>query len=438
MRLTLRMRLLGTIVGAIVLFFVISVVAARVVLQRDLMALGATQVTDSAGAFGGYWDSRAEQIKLLVSQAAVSQTIRGELQTRNVAALQSELANAARTSGFSFLTIVDAKGNVVARASGLQAGSLASDPRVRRALTGETVSTPAILGRSLLAGEGLAQQAEVSVGTDRAVRGLALVAAAPISDRSERTIGAVYGGVLMNRYYDVVDAATRALGGASALLAGDTIVASTIARPDGTRVADRAVGPAAAVVQTGTPYTGLDTEGGTEYLTHIDPIRDERGQVIGARWYGFPLARIDAIVAHMTRTVLLWGVIAALLALALALPIVERLSKTIAERSSQVRRAAKELGVVVVGSEVAGDHVAMTKAAVERSSALIAELAAQGDPTGKVAELRALSDELQSDVTVIDTLSQEMTSRMKDATNRVAELNDVAAGLNTLVTGEAG
>lgn len=32
--------------------------------------------------------------------------------------------------------------------------------------------------------------------------GLALVVTAPMSDQSERTIGAVYGGVLMNHYYD--------------------------------------------------------------------------------------------------------------------------------------------------------------------------------------------------------------------------------------------
>ena len=38
---------------------------------------------------------------------------------------------------------------------------------------------------------------------------------------------------------------------------------------------------------------------------------------------------------------------------------------------------------------------------------------------------------------VIDTLSQEMSNRMQQAVNRVAELNDVAGGLNKLVTGES-
>jgi len=125
-----------------------------------------------------------------------------------------------------------------------------------------------------------------------------------------------------------------------------------------------------------------------------------------------------------------------IVALALTLPIVERLSNTLAKRSQQVRDAAKELGVVIVGSEVSGDHVSATRASVEKSGVLIAAMAANGESSGKVAELKLLSDELQGDMLVIETLSAEMSERMRQATDRVAELNEVAGGLNQLVTGE--
>jgi methyl-accepting chemotaxis protein len=124
-----------------------------------------------------------------------------------------------------------------------------------------------------------------------------------------------------------------------------------------------------------------------------------------------------------------------IIALAIAVPIVQALSATLAKRSHQVRAAAKELSVVVVGAEVSGDHVAATKAAVERSGTLIAQVAS-GD-LSKVDELRSLNDEVRNDITVIDTLSQEMAARMKQAVDRVEELNDVAGGLNELVTGES-
>jgi sensor histidine kinase regulating citrate/malate metabolism len=438
---SLRVRLLGTIIGAILLFFVISVIAARLVLQRDLVDLGKTQVTNGGGAFGGYWDSRKDQIRLLVAQDALSDALRRAVQSNNVAALQDQLSNVARTSGLSFLTVVDANGTVVARANGPERGSLKNNPIIQRALTGETVSTAALLDPTFLAGEGLAPQAQSDIKdasgkvVEHVDKGLGLVSAAPISDQNERTIGAIYGGILMNHYYDLVDQATRALGGASALLDGDAIVASTIQQPDGTRAVDVVVPEATNVVKTGQAYTGADTQGGTEYLVHIDPVADDQNNVIGARWYGIPMSRINDIINHTTATLVLWGFVAMVIALLIAIPIVTSVSRNLAQRSHQVRDAAKELGVIVVGAEVSGDQVAATKAAVEKSGNVIAQLGA-GDMS-KVGELKSLNDELQSDMIVIDTLSQEMANRMKQAVDRVEELNEVAGGLNQLVTGES-
>jgi hypothetical protein len=133
----------------------------------------------------------------------------------------------------------------------------------------------------------------------------------------------------------------------------------------------------------------------------------------------------------MTETFMLWGLLAMIVALLVAVPIVQRLSKAIAQRSAQVSAAAKELGVTIVGGEVSGDHVSATKAAVERAGQLIAELG----ESGKVAELKAVNEELQGDMIVIDTLSQEMSNRLQQAVQRVNELSDVAAGLDKLVHG---
>jgi Single cache domain 3 len=440
MKMSLRVRLLGTIIGAIVLFFIISVVAARLVLSRDLLEQGKTEVTNGAGAFGGYWDSRKDQIKLLVAQDAVQDALRKNVQTGNSAALQDQLSNIARTSGLSFLTVVDANGNVVARANGPQKGSLKGNPLISRALTGETVSTATLLDATFLGGEGLAPQAQSDIkGADGAVthldKGLSIVSAAPISDANERTIGAIYGGVLMNHYYDLVDQAKHALGGSSAVLEGDAIVASTIDQADGTRTVDVQVVPATDVINNGTAYTGFDTQGGTDYLVHIDPIQDDQNKVIGARWYGFPKKQIDDIINHITLTLLIWGFVAMILALAIAIPIVQAVAKTLTQRSHQVRAAANELGVIIVGSEVSGDHVALTKAAVDKSGTLVDQIAA-GDAS-KISELKAVNEELQSDMIVLDTLSGEMATRMKQAVDQVAELKEVAGGLNELVTGEA-
>ena len=435
---SMRVRLLGTIVGAIVLFFIISLAAARLTLTRDLTEQGRMQVTNGSNAFGGYWDSRKDQIRLLVAQDAVSDALRKSLQTGNTQALQDQLSNIARTSGLSFLTVVDNRGNVVARANGGTGGSVADDKYVQRALNGETVSSAVIMPKNELAGEGLASQVETDVTSGQKTvehvdKGLALVAAAPMSDQNERTLGAIYGGVLMNHFYDLVDQSTHALGGQTAVLDGDATIASTISMPDGTRMIDTKL-DAYQSVRRGTPWIGEDREGDTIYLARLDPITDDQNTVIGARWYGTPMSQITTIINHMTETFTLWGFLAMIVALVVAVPVVQRLSNAIAKRSEQVSAAAKELGVAIVGGEVSGDHVAATKAAVERAGQLIDEIGS-AEAAPKIAELRAVNAELQGDMTVIDTLSQEMSNRLQQAVTRVCELNDVASGLDKLVHG---
>jgi sensor histidine kinase regulating citrate/malate metabolism len=434
---SLRLRLLGTIVGAIVLFFIFSVAAARLTLTRDLMEQGRTEVTNSSNAFSGYWDARKEQIRLLVSQDAVSDALRKNLESGNRQALQEQLSNMARASGLSFLTVVDNSGKVIARANNTEGGSLAQNSYVQRALSGETVSSAAIMPRNELTAEGLASQVDADVKNGNRVvshvdKGLAIVSSAPMSDQNERTLGAIYGGILMNHFYDLVDQSSRALGGQTAVLENDAIVSSTISEPDGTRVIDSQI-PAFAQVKGGAPRIAADSEGGTVYLARLDPITDDQNTVVGARWYGMPMSQITGILNHMTETFVLWGLLAMAIALVVAVPVVQRLSDAISKRSEQVSAAAKELGVAIVGGEVSWDHVASTKAAVERAGELINELSGDASPT--MVELQAVNNELQGDMVVIDTLSQEMSNRLSQAVTRVAELNDVACGLDTLVHG---
>ena len=440
---SLRARLLGTIIGAIVLFFVISVVVARLTLAHDLMDLGRTEVTNGSNAFAGYWDSRKDQIHLLIAQDAVSDALRKDLQTRNTAAMQDQLSNIARTTGLSFLTVVDNNGKVIGRANGGTGGSLRANSYIQRALTGETVSSATLMSPADLAGEGLAPQADADIKDahnktiESVKRGIAIIASAPMSDDNDRTLGAIYGGVLMNHFYDLVDQSTHALGGDTAVLDGDAIISSTISEPDGTRVIDTQVPLYAhSGVNKNKTFVGADDEGGTQYLARLDPITDDQSDVIGARWYGVPMSRITTIINHMTEAFIFWGFVAMAIALALAVPVVQRVSNAISRRSGQVSAAAKELGVTIVGGEVSGDHVAATKAAVERAGQLIGELA-HGGSEPKVAALKAVNDELQGDMIVIDTLSQEMSDRLQQAAARVAELNDVASGLDTLVHGSS-
>ncbi len=435
MKYGLRTRLVGTLIGVVVLTAVIIAIAARTTMDGELNRLARSEA--GAGSLGlrGYWDQRRESVRLLITQVAIQDAIRKAVAKNDKPALGTALEAIAKQGGLSFLTIVDTNGTAIARSGEGAVGTKEASPLLARALDGEILSTAAVLSAAELKGEGLDAQVDQPIKNDD-------------GSANNRTVGAVYGGVLMNHFYDVVDQAQQALGGSTAILLGDAIVASTLSRADGTRLVDQTDVATHDALAAKRETTTIDTLGGTAYLTHVDPILDDQTNVIGARWFGIPKARFDQIQMKTLEAILIWSFVGLAIALAIGIPVVDRLSQHIARRSKQVRDSARELAVVVVGSEVSGDHVAQTRATVERSGDLIMGLAASAEaaernggsvPSRSVAEaahtLADLNAEVLSDVIVIDTLAQEMGARMADAKVRVAELSEVARGLDRLVSG---
>jgi hypothetical protein len=446
MKLGLRTKLVGTLVGAIVISTAISAIAARNTMATDLNKLAAQQVGSGSTGFAGYWDGKRDLVKLMVGQAAINDVIR-----RGTAAhaknLEGTLQGIAHQGGLSFLTIVDAHGVVIARATGGRPGITLASPFVKRALAGETVSTAATIPHDELVPELLEPQIESTTpGREGLTEGLGIVSAVPISDANERTIGAVYGGIVVDHYYDVVDQAAHALGGKAAVIFEGELISSSITRPDGTRLVDDGASEPMKTIKQ--PFYGIDREGGVDYLVRVEPIMNDQMQVVATRWFGVPLSTFTDVQQHTITSLVLWGLLGALIGLAIGLPIIERLGRQLSARSRQVRESAKELSVVIVGSEVSGDHVAQTRAAVERQGELLMQ-AATDVPHGssdrnvltatgvseKILAASALNAEILGDIVVIDTLATEMAERTQQAVARVGELNEVAKGLDELVAG---
>jgi hypothetical protein len=447
MKLGLRTKLVGTLVGAIVISSGISAIAARNTMATDLNRLATQQVASGSTGFAGYWDAKRDSVKLLVTQSAINEAVRRGAAS-HAKTLEATLTGIARQGGLSFLTVVDVRGKVIARANGGKPGAKLASPFVGRALSGETVNTAATLPHDELVPEQLEPQIESTTsGREGLIDGIGIVSATPISDANERTIGAVYGGIVMDHYYDVVDQAAHALGGKAAVIFHGELVSSSISRPDGTRLIDDAASPKVSDVKQ--TFYGVDSEGGVEYLTRVEPILNDRGQVIASRWFGVPLETFTGVQQHTLVSLMLWGLVGILIGLAIAVPVVQRIARQLAARSRQVRASAKELSVVIVGSEVSGDHVAQTRAAVERQGELLMHAATESETfahaVGGVATKHSVAEnvlaasvlnaEILGDVIVIDTLASEMASRTHQAIVRVGELNEVAAGLDELVSG---
>jgi hypothetical protein len=81
-----------------------------------------------------------------------------------------------------------------------------------------------------------------------------------------------------------------------------------------------------------------------------------------------------------------------------------------------------------VGGEVSGDHVSRTRETLEE----IRQLAQQASDA---VHLQSLAGQAVDDVVVIDTLTTELSTRMRDAAVSVERLSAVAEELEALVAG---
>jgi len=96
------------------------------------------------------------------------------------------------------------------------------------------------------------------------------------------------GNYAVNGNYELPDKLYDIFGCTATIFMGDTRVSTNVRRPDDSRaIGTRLEGPARdALFREGKPYRGRALILGIPYLTAYDPIRNERGEVIGALYVG--------------------------------------------------------------------------------------------------------------------------------------------------------
>ncbi len=210
-----------------------------------------------------------------------------------------------------FVTLTDERGMVLVRGRyPYQAGDdQSNDEMVSRAMNGEAVAGAQILSQDRLAREGerLAEQAfMIFAETPRSrprpreseTSGMVLKAAVPIIDREERLHGVLYGGILLNRNYEIVDRIKNNVyrdeqydgkeAGTAAIFQWDVRISTNVKNASGLRaIGTRASGDVyAKVLENGQPYIGRDYVVNADYITAYEPLVDTRGAIIGMLYVG--------------------------------------------------------------------------------------------------------------------------------------------------------
>ena len=225
--------------------------------------------------------------------------------------LKRELERVRIDYGLDVLTVVDRKGIVLTRTRSpyCSLDHKGNDELVRRALGKEIVSSTEIIPQDQLVQEGLdlARQAYMEfVPTpkakgrpeDKETAGMMIKAAVPILDINNEVWGAIYGGNLLNRNYEIVDKIKDVVFRGERYKGKDTGTA-TIFQWDlriSTNVKDqnglRAIGTRVArevydqVLENGRAFIDRAFVVNEWYIAAYEPIRNKKGEIIGILYVG--------------------------------------------------------------------------------------------------------------------------------------------------------
>lgn len=209
-----------------------------------------------------------------------------------------------------FLTLVDTEGKVVMRVvpPHNKGDFLAADPAVARALRGEVVKGFKVYSQDELMreGDGLVERALLKLedtrysrprAKDVESRGLTMICAAPVIDNTQ-IVGVIYGGILLNRNYELVDRIKEIVfrseeykglpTGTATLFLDDCRISTTVRLKNG----NRALGTRASkevsdrVLDNNKPWIGRAFVVSDWFLTAYDPIVDVNGHVAGMLYVG--------------------------------------------------------------------------------------------------------------------------------------------------------
>ncbi|MBI4785876.1 MAG: cache domain-containing protein [Chloroflexi bacterium] len=346
--------------------------------------------------------NKLSRINDIVRFSADRVLLMSPLLSGDVSLATEELVKIREREHLDVLTVTDHTGKVLLRTGNLGVSGDQSEDELARAVLRrkEPLGSTMIVSAGELVKESpaLAEKAYFRFADTPKARartatqetsGMMLMAAAPIFDFRENLIGAVYGGVLLNRNYELVDKVKQTVFqdlfytgkdfGTATIFQDDVRISTNVKNEDGTR----AIGTRIAedvyeqVIVRGEPWLGRAYVVNTWRITAYEPITDINNQRIGILYVGILEQKYldiqrDTIFAFFAITLV--GVLASMgLAYLISRTISESVSK-LAFASRQIARGNLSASVEIASNdelqELAETFNFMTAALKERDRKL--------------------------------------------------------------------
>jgi two-component system NtrC family sensor kinase len=285
----------------------------------------------------------------------------------NVEYAAAQLEEVREREGLDTLTITDEHGHVLLRTTNPDAAGddQSHDELVAAVLTtmqpiASTVIVPTedlLLESPELAARAYLRFIDTPMARPRTeaeqTDGMMLEAAAPITDDQGDLTGVVYGGVLLNQSYAIVDEIKQTVFegltyggqdiGTATIFQDDVRISTNVRNEDGSRAIATRIQEEVynRVVGEGQPWIGRAYVVNNWYITAYEPIRDSTGRIIGILYVGLLEQKYVDIRRETVLIFLAITLLGALVCMALSYFVARRISVPIGRLASASREVAK-------------------------------------------------------------------------------------------------
>ena len=216
--LPLRVKLILSFLGVILFGGLVSLFIGTRLEHQTIFSLAQAKVKHDLASAWTVYTERLNDIRDIVLLNASRDAVQSALKTGDRDTLLRALGRVRKDFNLDILTITDASGKVVLRTTRPEnyGDDQSGDSLVQRALARGVAAGTELITRPELMKEGEAYAGRAYLRfiptpmaaprpEDHEENGMMLKGAAPVIDESGRVLGVLYGGILLNQNYDIVD-----------------------------------------------------------------------------------------------------------------------------------------------------------------------------------------------------------------------------------------
>jgi two-component system NtrC family sensor kinase len=310
--LTLRTKLILSFIGVIFFGAILTMIFGSRLVRGTIIDEAQKKVKHDLSSAWMVFNNKLSDIKDIVSFNAERESIQDAIVNRDNDILLRYLNRVRSQRGLDILTLTDSSGKVIVRTRNpeIVGDDQSQDEIIKKALTvASDFAFPQIISREelLKEGEDLADRAYMEFiptpkaavrPEDKEVNGMVLKAASTVIDEQGRILGVLYGGVLINRNFNIVDR-VKELVYMDETYMGREIGTATIFQYDlristnvRNELGERAIGTRVskevntAVLERGEAWIDRAFVVNDWYITAYEPIRSINNEIIGILYVG--------------------------------------------------------------------------------------------------------------------------------------------------------